>query len=717
MERLRSTQGNRPEIKEFPKPPQNPRDLESWWSAIDEWRKSLNLKITQLVTQELPLPPVTQNPPPSGSGGGGSGSGGTGGAPIDAQFVTLALHDVLSKERVLLGTANQIDFEDLGPNDNVRLFLPQNIDLLADVQFGSALLENEWTDGLPHQALNIDITDTSSDLVNSNLIYGQYDGAAVFKVRATGDLYVSSANSTESFIPLTYWEQTWDTVGAFYEGLYMSITDNGASALSRLLQFQVNASTVWAIRSNGEMILVDDVRQTFNPGTNKSGLNVGAHTADPSTLLNADLWYQSTANSLRARINGVTVDLGGTAVGTGYPDTRLLYGGGGSLIKTDADLTWNETTEVLSIGAFVSIDATDGTANFAGSELRILADGEVNIGSDELQLRPGGEITMEAAGPVGIEIINSDLSATVWNVEGSTGSQTMLGRMEWLASTPSQITANQNNYAITASTFYRLSTDASRTITGFDDGVDGRFIIIANVGSFPIVLANQSASSSAENRIITGTGGSLTLLPDEQIKAVYDATTQRWRLESKGYFATGNNQEVLFNDNGIINGDPGLTFDKSSNALNHTGLLTNTGGIFINGNTFLIIPSANSVAYQMTGHSLTGANASSTMDLTTTWNTSGTPTAIILNVTDTASNAASRLLALQVGSADRFVVDKAGIAAAVFFKTTTALVALGGGAAALPGTIGGSGPATATQNSWLQMKDSSGADFWVPTWK
>lgn len=45
------------------------------------------------------------------------------------------------------------------------------------------------------------------------------------------------------------------------------------------------------------------------------------------------------------------------------------------------------------------------------------------------------------------------------------------------------------------------------------------------------------------------------------------------------------------------------------------------------------------------------------------------------------------------------------------------LVALGGGAAPTLGTIGGSGPATAAQNSWLRMLDSTGASVWVPVWK
>lgn len=45
------------------------------------------------------------------------------------------------------------------------------------------------------------------------------------------------------------------------------------------------------------------------------------------------------------------------------------------------------------------------------------------------------------------------------------------------------------------------------------------------------------------------------------------------------------------------------------------------------------------------------------------------------------------------------------------------LVALGGGAAPTFGTIGGSGPTTAAQNSWMRVIDSAGNPFWVPVWK
>jgi len=69
-----------------------------------------------------------------------------------------------------------------------------------------------------------------------------------------------------------------------------------------------------------------------------------------------------------------------------------------------------------------------------------------------------------------------------------------------------------------------------------------------------------------------------------------------------------------------------------------------------------LAPAANTKAVGVTGYSLTGADATSMVDLDGTWSTTGTPTAIKLNITNTASNAASKLLDLQVGGFSRFYV-------------------------------------------------------------
>ena len=79
---------------------------------------------------------------------------------------------------------------------------------------------------------------------------------------------------------------------------------------------------------------------------------------------------------------------------------------------------------------------------------------------------------------------------------------------------------------------------------------------------------------------------------------------------------------------------------------------------------------ANATGIGMSGFSLTGSNAQSMLDLAGTWNTSGTPTGLKLNVTDTASNAASLLMDLQTGGVSRFRVDKSGLITAAGLSIT-----------------------------------------------
>jgi hypothetical protein len=95
---------------------------------------------------------------------------------------------------------------------------------------------------------------------------------------------------------------------------------------------------------------------------------------------------------------------------------------------------------------------------------------------------------------------------------------------------PAQITSNQNNYAPTghADAFrFRLSSDASRDLTGIAGGALGRIIVLQNIGSFPIILRNDNGASTAGNRflIVSDT----TIYPGWSMGLQYDNTTQRWR--------------------------------------------------------------------------------------------------------------------------------------------------------------------------------------------
>ena len=95
--------------------------------------------------------------------------------------------------------------------------------------------------------------------------------------------------------------------------------------------------------------LSDGVKITFNPDGTNPGINVGSYAGVPSSLANGDLWYDSTANALKARINGSTVSLGAGGSGTpGGADTQVQFNDAGSF-GGDSALTYNKTTDALTL--------------------------------------------------------------------------------------------------------------------------------------------------------------------------------------------------------------------------------------------------------------------------------------------------------------------------------------------------------------------------------
>ena len=93
---------------------------------------------------------------------------------------------------------------------------------------------------------------------------------------------------------------------------------------------------------------------------------------------------------------------------------------------------------------------------------------------------------------------------------------------------PDQLTADVNNFSLPDAILTRFSSNAARTITGFG-GAKAGVKIIANVGANNIVLANNSGSSDAENRILTHSGANITLTPGQLAVMCYDFTSARWR--------------------------------------------------------------------------------------------------------------------------------------------------------------------------------------------
>lgn len=97
---------------------------------------------------------------------------------------------------------------------------------------------------------------------------------------------------------------------------------------------------------------------------------------------------------------------------------------------------------------------------------------------------------------------------------------------------PAQIVANTDNYnptGLSTARILRLSTDASRNLTGITFQVAGRRLLLCNIGAFDLVLVHD-ATSTAANRFYCPGSANLTLNPNDAVEIWYDSVNSRWRV-------------------------------------------------------------------------------------------------------------------------------------------------------------------------------------------
>jgi hypothetical protein len=130
---------------------------------------------------------------------------------------------------------------------------------------------------------------------------------------------------------------------------------------------------------------------------------------------------------------------------------------------------------------------------------------------------------------------------------------------------PSQITSDENDYnptGLSAASTLRLDTDANsgagRSVTGLQGGADGRIIIVHNVGSNPLRLKPENASSTAGNRF--SFPWDLVLGPKRSATLQYDTTSSRWRLVHTTATALRHTVAISDETTAITTGTAKLTF-------------------------------------------------------------------------------------------------------------------------------------------------------------
>jgi hypothetical protein len=129
-----------------------------------------------------------------------------------------------------------------------------------------------------------------------------------------------------------------------------SATDNAVARFDGTTGKLIQNTSVVTLSDAGAFTFPDDVRQTFNPGSNNAGVNVGALAGDPSSPSNGDLWYDSSANELTARINGANVALGAGSSASDSFKTIAVSG--------QSDVVADSSTDTLTLAAGTNVTIT-----------------------------------------------------------------------------------------------------------------------------------------------------------------------------------------------------------------------------------------------------------------------------------------------------------------------------------------------------------------------
>jgi hypothetical protein len=123
-----------------------------------------------------------------------------------------------------------------------------------------------------------------------------------------------------------------------------------------------------------------------------------------------------------------------------------------------------------------------------------------------------------------------------------------------------------------------------------------------------------------------------------------------------------NNLTLAGTDGSTLNVGAGGTLGTA--AFVNTGTSGGTVPLLNVGNTFgasqTFSPAANTQAIIASGYSLTGSNAQSLIDLAGTWNTTGNPIGIKLNLTQTAAGTTSKFADFQIGGVSKINFQTGG---------------------------------------------------------
>jgi hypothetical protein len=256
----------------------------------------------------------------------------------------------------------------------------------------STLVDGDmWFNSTSH-AFKVRANGTTSPLVNASGLSAAVDAAFG---SSQGDILYRDSSAWMALTPGTS-GQFLETLGASANPIWATpsgggnVVTSGTITSGQTTEWNSSTSAI-SVANVGTGSYVKADYPTFVPTSSLASLNVGALAGNPSGLTNGDLWYNSTSNSLNARINGATVALGGTTPGT---PTVAVGGAAGS--GASASITGTDTGFVVTLNTGTgSTFGTDFTVTFgtSSSSAPQAAFSNTNINATQSQYFFGAEVS------------------------------------------------------------------------------------------------------------------------------------------------------------------------------------------------------------------------------------------------------------------------------------------------------------------------------------
>src|SRR5579883_3222000 len=297
-----------------------------------------------------------------------------------------------------------------------------------------------------------------------------------------------------------------------------------------------------------------------------------------------------TGQSSALTAGGIIYGASATAMsstGAGSSGQLLISGGSGAPSFTSSISGLTITNSSIgssnpSTGAFTTLTASTstttpvlygGTANGASLNLQSTSGGTpsgdyitlTTGGSEKIRLDNGGHFGIGTSTPRGTLDINGTLVVHDDTVT---------------------ITGNTQNHNVSSGSQFTLHVGLTGvagpdTITGLSGGVESRIMQVINLTGQDLTFLNQSSSSTAGNRITTGTGSPVTIPLGGIIQLQWDEELGGWAVDFIGggsSVSSGGTGATSFTQNGILYGNGSSPIQATSAGANSV-LVTNGSNI------------------------------------------------------------------------------------------------------------------------------------------